>query len=184
MLEGILSISGQPGLFKLISQTKNGIIVEAIDTKKRVPVYSNSKVSALEDIAVFTTGEEIPLKEVFKKIYTVENKGQTSVPRNAETNQIKEYFEDILPDYDKERVYVSDMKKIISWYNILVQENIISEQSINSGTEDAQEAAPISEVSEVAVEEVKPKVKAKKTPSDAKEESTTTKTKKATTKKQ
>jgi len=104
MLEGILSISGQSGLYKLITQAKNGIIVESFDTQKRMPVYSNAKVSALEDIAIFTSAEEVPLKDVFKKIYTVENKKATSVGKKATNDEIKEYFEDILPEYDKDRV--------------------------------------------------------------------------------
>jgi hypothetical protein len=126
MLEGILSISGQSGLYKLITQAKNGIIVESFDTQKRMPVYSNAKVSALEDIAIFTSGEEVPLKEVFKKIYTVENKKESSVSKKATNDEIKEYFEDILPEYDKDRVYVSDMKKVLTWYNFLIEKDLLN----------------------------------------------------------
>ena len=126
MLEGILSISGQSGLFKLVTQAKNGIIVESFDTQKRMPVYSNAKVSALEDIAIFTSGEEVPLKDVFLKIYTVENKKETSVSKKATNDEVKEYFEDILPEYDKDRVYVSDMKKIITWYNTLLEKGLLN----------------------------------------------------------
>ncbi len=161
MLEGILSISGQPGLYKLVTQAKNGIIVESLDTKKRMPVYSNAKVSALEDIAIFTSGEEVPLKDVFLKIFSVENKKETSVNKNSSNDEIKDYFEDILPEYDKDRVYVSDMKKVIAWYNTLLANGIIT-------TEAAEKKADVAEASaeEAKVEtEAKPKVaKAKAAP--------------------
>lgn len=126
MLQGILSISGQSGLFKLITQAKNGIIVESFETQKRMPVYSNAKVSALEDIAIFTNDEEVPLKDVFQKIYTIENKKATSVSKKASNDEVKEYFEDILPEYDKDRVYVSDMKKVITWYNVLLEKGLMN----------------------------------------------------------
>jgi len=126
MLEGILSISGQSGLFKLITQAKNGIIVESFETQKRMPVYSNAKVSALEDIAIFTNEEEVPLKDVFQKIYTIENKKATSVSKKATNDEVKDYFEDILPEYDKDRVYVSDMKKVITWYNVLLEKGLLN----------------------------------------------------------
>ena len=146
MLEGILSISGMPGLYKLISQTKNGIIVESFDTKKRLPIYSNAKVSALEDIAIFTDDKETPLKEVFQKIYTIENKQASSVGKKSTDSEIKDYFEDILPDYDKERVYVSDMKKVISWYNTLLEKDLLNfeekkQQEENSEIDNKDEKA-------------------------------------------
>lgn len=125
MLEGILAISGQPGLFKLVSQTKTGIIVESIETKKRIPVYGTAKVSALEDIAIFTVDGEKPLVEVLEKIYVVENNGAASVTKQSSNDEVKEYFEKILPEYDKERVYVSDMKKVVSWYNLLLEKEIM-----------------------------------------------------------
>jgi len=135
MLEGILAISGQPGLFKLVSQTKTGIIVESLETKKRMPVYATAKVSALEDIAIFTEDGEKPLKEVLEKIYTVENKGKTTVNKKSPNDEIKEYFEDILPEYDKDRVYTSDMKKVLGWYNLLLE----AEQLDFSKKEDSEE---------------------------------------------
>ena len=147
MLEGILSISGQSGLHKLITQAKNGIIVESFETQKRMPVYSNAKVSALEDIAIFTSGEEVPLKDVFKKIYTIENKKATSVSKKATNDEIKEYFEDILPEYDKDRVYVSDMKKVLTWYNVLLEKGLLTfdEQKEEEKTEEAPKEEKISE---------------------------------------
>lgn len=121
MLKDILSISGQSGLFKLVVRSTKSIIVESLETKQRIPVYFTSKVSSLEDIAIYTDSEELPLAQVFEKIYKMENKGETSVSTKSSSDDIKEYFEDLLPDYDKERVYVSDMKKVIQWYNILLK---------------------------------------------------------------
>ena len=160
MLEGILSISGQSGLFKLITQAKNGIIVESFETQKRMPVYSNAKVSALEDIAIFTSGEEVPLKDVFKKIFTIENKKATSISNKATNDEIKDYFEDILPEYDKDRVYVSDMKKVIVWYNILLEKGLLI---FDEKKEEAKSEETIAE--EKPATEAKPKAtKAKATP--------------------
>ena len=126
MLKDILSISGHSGLFKLVAQSSRSIIVESLETHQRIPVYFTSKVSALEDIAIYTEDEEVPLAEVFEKIYKIENKGQSSISAKSTNDDIKDYFEDILPDYDKSRVYVSDMKKVISWYNILLAQNVLN----------------------------------------------------------
>lgn len=121
MLKGILAISGHSGLFKMVAESKNNIIVESLETKKRFPVYSTSKISALEDIAIYTLEGDVPLKDIFKTIAEKED-GEQAISAKAGNNDIKAYFEEILPDYDKERVYISDMKKVILWYNTL-QEN-------------------------------------------------------------
>jgi len=121
-----------------------------------MPVYSNAKVSALEDIAIFTSGEEVPLKEVFKKIYTVENKKETSVSKKATNDEIKEYFEDILPEYDKDRVYVSDMKKVLTWYNFLIEKDLL-----NFDEKEEVKTEEIASTDEKPATEVKTKVPAK-----------------------
>lgn len=119
-MKEILSISGYSGLFKLISSTKNGIIVEDIETKKRIPAYSSSKVSSLEDIAMFQEdGEEISLIEVFKNIRTKENSSVAIDPKTSSNDALKAYFAEVLPKYDRERVYVSHIKKVLTWYNQL-----------------------------------------------------------------
>jgi hypothetical protein len=123
MLKGILAISGQPGLFKMVTEAKNSIIVESLLTGKRMPAYSTSKISALSDISVFTITGEVQLKEIFKKI---QENGKL-IPSKASTNEIKSFFEEILPEYDKDRVYVSDMKKIIQWYQLLSDQNLLIE---------------------------------------------------------
>lgn len=119
MLKDILAISGQPGLYKLVSNTKNGIIVENLETKKRMPAYATAKVSALEDIAIYTEdGEDKPLSEVLKNMRKMLNGDAAMAPKSA-SNELKEFFEDVMPDYDKDRVYVSDIKKVVQWYNLL-----------------------------------------------------------------
>ena len=123
MLKGILSISGQPGLFKMVTEAKNSIIVESLLTGKRIPAYSTAKISALADISVFTETGEIQLVELFNRF-----KGNEKiVSPKASTNEIKSFFEEILPEYDKDRVYVSDMKKILQWYELLHSKNLLIE---------------------------------------------------------
>lgn len=124
MLKGILSISGQPGLYKLVAEAKNNLVVESLDNNKRMPVYSTSKVSALEDIAIFTTKEDLPLKDVFKAMYEKEN-GGAAISAKSSDKDLKTYFQGVVPDFDKERVYVSDIKKVLSWYNILQEKNLL-----------------------------------------------------------
>lgn len=123
MLKGILSISGQPGLFKLVAETKNSIIVESLITGKRMPAYSTSKISSLSDISIFTESGEILLSDLLKKI---KESGKT-VSSKASANEIKALFGEVLPDYDKDRVYVSDMKKVIQWYELLTELNLLIE---------------------------------------------------------
>jgi hypothetical protein len=119
MLKDILAISGQPGLYKLVSNTKNGIIVENLETQKRMPAYATSKVSALNDIAIYTVdGEDKPLIEVFNNIRNKEKGGQ-AIGSKSSNDELKAYFETIMPEYDQERVYVSDMKKVVQWYNLI-----------------------------------------------------------------
>lgn len=125
MLKEILSISGKPGLQKLISNSSNAIIVESLIDGKRFPAYSNSKIIALEDISIYTEGEDMPLKEVFKRIYTKEN-GKQALSHKESTEKVIAYFNEVVPEYDKERVYTSDMKKIIQWYNLLTEKAILN----------------------------------------------------------
>ncbi len=125
MLKEILSISGKPGLQKLISNSSNAIIVESLTDGKRFPAYSNSKIIALEDISIYTEKEDIPLKEVFKRIYTKEE-GKKTLSHKEANEKIIAYFNEIVPEYDKDRVYTSDMKKIIQWYNLLTDKGILN----------------------------------------------------------
>lgn len=118
ILKEILSISGEGSLFKFVSQSRNGIIVESLETKKRMHASSNMKISSLEDIAVFTYDKEVPLADIFKKIQEKEE-GKPALDFKSPDADILAYFGSLLPDYDKDRVYVSDIRKIIRWYNQL-----------------------------------------------------------------
>jgi hypothetical protein len=124
MLKGILAISGQPGLYKLVAEAKNRIIVESLLTGKRMPASPTAKISSLEDIAVYTQTSDMPLKDVLKKIHEHENGGQ-AISAKSNDNDLKKYFGTIISDYDKDRVYISDIKKIFIWYNILQENNLL-----------------------------------------------------------
>ena len=115
-LTGIIAISGQPGLYKVVAQSKNGIIVEGLADKKRTSISSTAKVSSLEDISMFTTGEDRPVAEIMKSIFDKE-KGGACIDAKADDKTVSAYFEAILPEYDKERVYTSNMRKLFTWYN-------------------------------------------------------------------
>lgn len=124
MLKTILSISGKPGLFKLISQAKNIIYVESISDHKRMPVHARDKVVSLGDIAIYTTNEEVPLVDVLEAVKTKENGEKASIQLNASANELRNYLGEVLPDFDREKVYPSDIKKLITWYNLLVSAGI------------------------------------------------------------
>ncbi|MCD7971024.1 MAG: DUF5606 domain-containing protein [Alistipes sp.] len=118
-LKDILAISGQPGLFKYIAQSKNGIIVEALSDGRRTNAPATSKVSALGEIAVYTDTEEVPLGNIFTAIFTKYN-GTEAISHKSSADELKALFAEVIPGYDRDRVHVSDMKKIVNWYNILV----------------------------------------------------------------
>ena len=124
MLKKILSISGRPGLFKLVSQAKGALIVEALSTGKRTLAYSHDKVTSLGDIAMYTQSGEEPLYKVLDSVKKKENGAVASVSPKADKEVLRTYFAEILPDFDTERVYPTDISKLISWYNIFVQAGI------------------------------------------------------------
>ena len=117
-LSGFISITGQPGLFKVIAQSKTGIIVEGLHDKKRTNVYASTKVSTLSDISMFTTRDDKPIEEIMTSIFEKE-KGGPAIDQKSDDKTIITYFESVLPDYDKDRVYVSNMRKLFAWYNAL-----------------------------------------------------------------
>ncbi len=126
MFERILTISGKPGLYRLLSQGRNMFIVEAVDaTKKRMPVYNSDKVVMLDDIAIYTDTEEVPLRDVFAKIQEKEGGVLPFDMKAATPEELVEYFESVMPDYDRERVYLTHIKKIYAWYNILVENGVV-----------------------------------------------------------
>jgi len=141
ILKDILAISGEPGLFKFIAQGKNAIIIEHLETKKRSSAYGSAKVSSLEDIAIFTEKEDMPLGKVFDLIHEKEN-GGLAIDSKADPAKLKSWFETILPDYSKDKVYVSDMKKVAHWYNILHSLNLLVKEEAEKKEESAEEKAP------------------------------------------
>ena len=139
MLKKILSVSGKPGLFKLISQGKNMYVVESLVDGKRIPTYPRDKVVSLGDIAIYTSNEETPLSEVLTTIKERENGEKVSIS-NTQPENLRKFFAEILPDFDRERVYPSDIKKLISWYNILVDAKMTDFKAVEKEeeTEDAE----------------------------------------------
>lgn len=115
----IIAIGGKPGLFQAISQTKTGFIVESLADKKRFPIPSTNNVNLLENIAIYTYDEEIPLLTVFKSMYE-KQEGKEALSHKESGNKVTSYFLEVLPNYDEDRVYTSNIKKVIQWYNTLV----------------------------------------------------------------
>jgi len=124
MLKKILSVSGKPGLYKLMSNGKNMIIVESLADKRKLPVYARDKVVSLGDISIYTDTDEVPLKDVFASIKQKENGAKASIASNAKPEELRKYFEEVLPAFDRDRVYNNDIKKIINWYNLLLEAEI------------------------------------------------------------
>lgn len=156
-LKGIMAISGYSGLYKMVSQAKSSIIVESLNDGKRMPAFNSYKISSLEDIAIFTASKEVPLTEVFQKLMDKFENKQAIDPKSSNTELIN-LFSEILPDYDKDRVYVSDIKKVITWYNTLVQKDLLKSEP---------ETKEVKETEEVAKDETTISEKPKKAPKPA-----------------
>lgn len=137
-LKKIISISGQPGLFQFVSQSRNGIIVESLLDGKRMNASASAKVSSLGDIAVYTETGEVALREVLKGIRTKENGGQALNPK-ASNDQLKAYLESVLPEFDKEKVYASDIKKMVAWYNLLQSKDMLALLDVEEAAEEKAE---------------------------------------------
>ncbi|HOP00078.1 MAG TPA: DUF5606 domain-containing protein [Bacteroidales bacterium] len=124
VLKDIMSISGEPGLFKFIAQGKNAIIVEHLETLRRSSAFGSARISSLDEISVYTEKEDVPLSKVFDAIFEKEN-GGPAIDYKSDPEKLKTYLEEVLPEYDKTRVYVSDIKKLVHWYNILHSLNML-----------------------------------------------------------
>ena len=160
-LKDILVISGQGGLFKYVSQSRNNVIVENLSDNKRTTIPATAKISMLEDITMFAENNDVPLREVFKKIQVKEN-GGASIPHKSPDAALKKYFAEVLPEYDKERVYLSDIRKVVMWYNLMLelgitdfeapeeaaQEQETSETDETAATDDVAETSEPDETSE------------------------------------
>lgn len=141
-LTGIISVSGLPGLHKIVAKTKNGLLVESLADKKRAPIHSSDKVSALEDISIYTTGDDIALKDVLKKMKDKEKGGLTSTDPKGDNNALKKYFKEVLPEFDEDRVYASNIKKVMEWYNILNKADLLKEVKEEKAETENGEAKP------------------------------------------
>lgn len=135
MTERILSISGKPGLFKLVSQGKNMLIVEDIATGKRRPAYMRDKVMSLADIAMYTTSEDVPLYTIYGNIYKLEDGKTVDIKSLEDDEALRVYFAKALPDFDRDRVYSSDIRKALTWYNQLVEAGITDFSTPDTKTE-------------------------------------------------
>lgn len=149
-LSKILSIAGKNGIFKVVSQGKNAVIVESLVDNKRFPAFGHEKISSLEEISVFTIGEDMPLKDVFKAFHE-KLEGKPAPDFKSDGAALKKFFLGMVPEYDQERVYVSDMKKMAIWYNLLLDHNLLdfseekkdSEEPVPTDTSDEPAEKPV-----------------------------------------
>ena len=146
-LKDLLSIGGKPGLYKLITTSRSSIIVESLIDGKRIAVSGNSKISALEDISIFTYESDVPLGDVLAKIHDHTN-GEAAPSKKASSQELKNFIEAILPDYDQDRVYVSDLKKLFSWYNLLLEKGLLVPSEADSEEETESEETQEKETQE------------------------------------
>ena len=128
-LQGIISISGRPGLFKIITQGKSNVIVESLIDKKRFPAFASEKISSIEDISIFTDAEDVKLTDVFSTLLT-QNDGKEAINHKVEEAVLRKTFEGVLPNYDIDRVYLSDIRKVFQWYNLLLKEGLLKKEEV------------------------------------------------------
>lgn len=140
-LSKILVISGKPGLYELVSQTKGGAIVESLIDHKRCPVFHNDRISSLNEISIFTVDSDKPLREILQDIFRKENEQAIAIDiKKASNTEVFNYFKEVLPSYDTERVHASDVKKILSWYNLLISAGLIDLKEPEEKTADESKA--------------------------------------------
>lgn len=144
MLKTILSIAGKPGLYKLVSSGNNMIIVESLADKRRMPAYGNDKIISLGDIAMYTDAEDVPLRDVLNAVKTKENGALIAIDiKKATPDELTDYMQAVLPNFDRDRVHLSDIRKLISWYNLLIKSGI---DNFNDDDEQGGSAATAAEV--------------------------------------
>lgn len=141
MIQGILSISGKPGLYRLVSRGKNTLIVENLQTGKRMPVYPHDKVISLADIAIYTEGEDMPLGDVLEKVKAATDGKPVDLKAFATDEALREYFGTILPEFDRDRVYTTDIRKLFSWYNLMIANGVTDFKREEIAEDKAAEAA-------------------------------------------
>lgn len=162
-LSRVIAISGKPGLYRLISQTRGGFVVEDLEKGKKISIASNYNVSLLDNVAIYGVSQEFPLAEVFFRIYKKENGGET-IDHKSSGTELRKYMEEVLPEYDDSRVYDSDLKKLFQWYNILHKNGLLNIDlaavEAAMAAQQAQEAPVVETPAEEVVAEEKPKKKA------------------------
>jgi hypothetical protein len=142
-LKEILSIAGRPGLYKTITQAKNGVIVESLSEGKRFTAFSHERISSLEEISIFTEEDDMPLVDVFKMMYE-KLEGKQAIDPKSDKGALSKFFDEMIPEYDKKRVYTSDIKKVITWYNALVEKEMLEfpeeeeKEEEKAGTDDVK----------------------------------------------
>ena len=140
MIKGILSIAGRPGLYKLIQSGRGSLIVEQLSTGKRLPVQQRDRVISLADVAMYTDGDDVPLGEVLTSLAKVADFKPVDIKKTEEEG-LREFFGTVLPDYDRERVHVSDIRKLLTWYNLLIEAGITDFSNPAESSSDASEEA-------------------------------------------
>ncbi|SFJ05731.1 DUF5606 family protein [Olleya namhaensis] len=138
-LDKVLAIAGKPGLYKLVTQTRGGFIAESLIDNRRMSVGIQQNVSILSEIAIYTLTEEVPLKDVLSKIKDKEKGAQTSISHKDSKDKLEEYFFEVLPDYDEDRVYPSDIKKVVQWYNMLQKNDMLDFDTAKTEASDEEE---------------------------------------------
>lgn len=141
-LSGILAIGGYPGLFKMVSQMKSGLVVESILDGKRMPAYSTQKILALEDISIYTDEDDVPLADVFGLLFKKTGGKVGPNHKKASIQELSEFLASVLPNYDKERVYNSDLKKLFQWFNLLTEKGLLKEKEEAKAEKPAKKKAP------------------------------------------
>ncbi|HAG15587.1 MAG TPA: hypothetical protein DCG69_03555 [Bacteroidales bacterium] len=141
-LSKILSIAGKPGLYQMVSQTKNGVLVESLLDGKRIPAFSHERISTLKEISVFTETDDVPLSEIFRSMFRLSNE-QQAISHKSSTPELVAFFASVLPNYDRERVYVSDIKKAVQWYNLLQSKGLIDLEEDKDAADESSETNPI-----------------------------------------
>ncbi len=157
-LSKILSIAGKPGLYKLAGEAKNNLVVESLIDGKRMPAFSHERISSLQEISIYTTGEDLPLYDALKMIFEMTGGQPVENPKKMSSDKLKTLFRKAIPEYDEDSVYVSDMKKVFTWYNLLLEKEILAfdeeeEKEKTSGDKTTAEDKPDATEDKTAAED-------------------------------
>ena len=150
-LSKILSIAGKPGLYRLAGEAKNNLVVESLTDGKKMPAFAHERVSSLQEISIYTTDEDLPLHDALKMIYEMTGGQSVDNPKKMSSKQLKELFRKAIPEYDEDSVYVSDMKKVFTWYNMLLEKELLDfseEEKEEEKSEEKVTEKPVTEEKE------------------------------------